>query len=325
MANIPFLIPPGAAFHTPTPDPNNPRAGDWLAAWDGTMPLAELDVAVIGAPLSRASLSHNGAFLLPGAVRRVLLDYATYSSDYGVSVERLIARDIGDVGMDLLDVRASHEHIAAALAALFAAAPFVVTLGGDHSITFPALVARARVAGASLGVIQFDAHHDVRVLDNGPNNGTPIRGAIEAGAIRGEHVAQIGINGFSNSAIYASWAREHGIGVHTMHALRARGLDVVLADAIEQAGHAPGGIYVTVDMDVLDRAVAPGCPASAPGGLATWQLCDALFALGQHREIIAIDFVEVDPTRDVADMTVKATCLAVLAFLAGRAVLLGKG
>ncbi len=314
---IPCLTPPGQTFRTPVPDPHNPKAGDWLAAWDGVTPLADLDAVVVGAPLSRASLSHSGAFLLPSALRRVLLDFATYNSDYGVGIERLAVRDAGDISMDLLDPRASHERIRAALVALNQQARLVVTIGGDHSITCPALVARSEVAGASLGLIQFDAHHDVRVLDNGPNNGTPVRGAITAGAIAGAHVAQIGINGFSNSREYAEWARDQGIGIHTMREVRARGMDAVLADALAQAAQAPGGIYVTVDVDVLDRAVAPGCPASAPGGLQVWQLCDALFALGQRREITGIDFVEVDPTRDVADMTVKATCLALLAFFAG--------
>ena len=328
MIDIPHLIPSGAAYRTPVPDPHNPRAADWLRVWDGAEDLASLDAVVIGAPLSRTSLSPSGAFLLPRELRRVLLDFSTYNSDYAVSLDALHVRDLGDIAMDLLDAHASHAHIEAALTALYrltsdaasATGPLVVTIGGDHSITRPALIARSRTLGQTVGVIQFDAHHDVRVLDRGPNNGTPIRGAIEAGAIRGKHVAQIGIHGFSNSGEYSQWARDHGIGIFTMRDVRARGMPAVLIDAVAQAYQAPGGIYVTVDMDVLDRAQAPGCPASSPGGMAVADLCDALFALGKSDGIVGIDFVEVDPTRDVADMTVKATCLALLSFLAGRAV-----
>lgn len=318
MATIPHLVPAGATFRTPVPDPLNPRAGDWLAAWDGAEPLASFDAVMIGAPYSRASLSHSGAFLLPGAARRVLLDFSTYSSDYAISLDSLRVCDTGDIGMELLDPVASHAHIHDTLAALFPAAKLVITLGGDHSITRPALMARAETLGTTVGLVQFDAHHDVRVTERGFNNGTPVRGAIAAGAIAGEHVAQIGLHGFSNSAPYAAWARDHGIGIHSMRDVRRRGMAAVLHDAIAQAAQAPGGIYVTVDMDVLDRAQAPGCPASSPGGMDLHDLCDALFTLGQRDDIMGIDFVEVDPTRDVADMTVKATCLALLSFLAGR-------
>ncbi len=318
MSPIPHLVAPSATFRTPIPDPNNPRAGDWVRAWDGHEDLSQIDLAIIGAPLSRASLSHSGAYLLPSAIRQTLLDFSTYDSERDVDLAPLRVRDIGDIALDLLDVRASHEHIRTALHALDALAPLVMTLGGDHSITKPALVARAAVAGMPIGLVQFDAHHDVRVLDGGPNNGTPIRGAIEAGAIRGEDVAQIGIHAFANSVVYADWAREAGIGIHTMPAVRRRGILPVLADALAQARQAPGGVYVTVDMDVLDRSQAPGCPASGPGGLMIWDLADALYVLGQQPDLVGIDFVEVDPQRDVANMTVKATCLAILSFCAGR-------
>ncbi len=319
MLDIPYLVPAGATFRTSVPDPNNPRAGDWLRAWDGEESLADLDAVFVGAPLSRTSLSHSGAFLLSAAARRVLLDFSTYSSDFGVDLTPQRVRDIGDIEMELLDALTSHAHIEAALRALYARAKLVIVMGGDHSITRPALIARSAVAGAMSGVVQFDAHHDVRVLDRGPNNGTPIRGAIEAGAIQGAHVAQIGIHGFSNSAVYAGWAREQGIGIHTIRDVRRRGIMSVTEEAFAQARQAPGGVYVTVDMDVLDRAQAPGCPASSPGGMQVWEMQEALFWLGQQDQIAGIDFVEVDPTRDVADMTVKATCLALLTFLAGRA------
>jgi formiminoglutamase len=318
MPPIPYLVPSSAVFRTPIPDPNNPRAGDWVRQWDGAQDLASVDVAIIGAPLSRSSLSHSGAFLLPRELRRVLLDFSTYFSDEDVDLSSLTVVDVGDIGMVTLEPVASHDRIEMALASLYAAAPLVIVIGGDHSITRPALSARARVAGAPLGLIQFDAHHDVRVLDNGPNNGTPVRGAIEKGALQANAVAQIGIHGFSNAVGYAAWARSQGIGVYTMRDVRQRGILSVVEMALAQARSAPGGVYVTVDMDVLDRAFAPGCPASSPGGMATTDLVEALFWLGQQDNIVGFDVVEVDPTRDIADMTVKATCLAFLAFLAGR-------
>ena len=321
MLTIPHRVPSTATFRTPVPDPHNQRAGDWLRAWDGTADLTAPDAVLIGAPLSRTSLSHSGAHLLPQALRQTLLDFSTYDIEHDVALDDLRVYDLGDIALDLLDPRISHAQIQAALQATYSVAPLVLLVGGDHSITRPALLARAAVAGATLGVIQFDAHHDVRVLDHGPNNGTPIRGAIEGGAILGAHVAQIGIRGFVNAAEYTAWARAQGIGISTLAMTRQRGILPTLEAAWSQAALAPGGVYITVDMDVLDRAQAPGCPASVPGGMDLADLLEALFRLGQRAGIVGIDFVEVDPTRDIANQTVKATCLALLSFLGGRASL----
>jgi len=317
---IPHRVPPNAVFHTPQPDPNNPKAGDWLQTWDGIVDLATFDAVVIGAPLSRSSLSHSGAYLLPSAIRRVLLDFSTYSSDYVVDLSPLHICDVGDIAMSLFDIVASHDYITEALTTLYATVPFVMLMGGDHSVTFPALRARSAVAASSLGLIQFDAHHDVRLLDAGPSNGTPIRAALQHGAVQGRHIAQVGIHGFSNAIGYAEWARDQGITSYTMPQIRQRGIMEVLGEAYQRASRADGGVYITVDMDVLERAVAPGCPASSPGGMTVADLCDGLYWLGQQERLVGIDFVEVDPNRDVADMTVKATCLAMLSFWAGWAI-----
>ncbi len=318
MTDIPYLLPPNAVFRTPAPDPNNPKAGDWVQQWDHAAALHTFDAVIIGAPFSRSSLSHSGAFLTPSAIRRVLLDFSTYYSDYDVNLQEMSVCDIGDIAMNILSAEQSHSHIEQAINSVADLAKFIVTLGGDHSITRPVLSALSQHFGGPLGLVQFDAHHDVRTLENGPNNGTPIRGAIERGALRGEYIAQIGIHGCSNSKIYNDWARSQGIGVYTMSEVRRKGIMECAGQAYRQAAQSPHGVYVTVDMDVLERAAAPGCPASSPGGLSPWEMFDALFWLGQQPNIIGIDVVEVDPQKDVADMTVKATCLALLSFFAGK-------
>lgn len=325
MPDIPFLIPAQATFRTPVPDPMNPRAGDWLQEWDHAAALSASNAVFVGAPLSRTSLSHSGAMFLPREVRRVLLDFSTYSSDYDIDITPFTLTDVGDIQMSMFNAQESHDHIEEAVFSLLQQTPFVITMGGDHSITRPLLSAHTRRAGAPLGLVQFDAHHDVRILDNGPSNGTPIRGAIERGAILGQHVAQVGIHGFSNARVYAEYLRQQDIAIYTMGDIRRRGMDEIITTAYARASAAPGGVYVTVDMDVLERGIAPGCPASTPGGMAMWEMQDALFWLGLQDGIVGIDFVEVDPTRDIADMTVKATCLALLAFIAGRAARLSRG
>jgi formiminoglutamase len=185
-----------------------------------------------------------------------------------------------------------------------------VVLGGDNSITYGA----ARGAGAD-GLITFDAHHDCRDPARGPTNGTPVRQLIEGGLGR---VVQVGIHGFANAEPLARWAREHGVSWFAPSEVRALGIDAVVLEAVARLEGA-GRIWVDVDLDSLDRAFAPGAPGAMPGGLWPADLERAAYLLGRDRHVAGLDVVECDPTADVADVTVRAGCAVLLAFLAGVA------
>jgi arginase family enzyme len=139
-----------------------------------------------------------------------------------------------------------------------------------------------------------------------------VRAHIDAG-LPGTTVVQVGIHGFSNSPHHRAWAEAQGIAV-----LGPDAIDRVPVLLDELAGRADR-VYVDLDVDVLDRAFAPGCPGSRPGGLSPRQLFDAAFAAGAHPAVAGIDVVEVDPTADVASVTVDAACLCVLNAAAGFA------
>ena len=120
----------------------------------------------------------------------------------------------------------------------------------------------------------LDAHHDLR---DGVSNGSPVQRLINAG-FDGRRIVQIGIADFANSVAYAQRAADYGITVIGLDdARRRRAAADVMAEAVEVAGSggsggSDGGIHLDVDVDVCDRSVAPGCPASVPGGLAAWEL-----------------------------------------------------
>lgn len=292
-------------------------ARDWLAA-GGPAPW---DVAVLGAPVSSASISPSEARTTPAAFRAGLQRFSTYDGDHDLDLATLRVRDLGDVEGDLDgDVRAAQLRIETAMVDAANDAACVVVIGGDNSLTFPALRGLARGAlEEGWGLLTFDAHHDVRDTRSygGPRNGTPVRELIDAG-LPGSRVAQIGLHGFANARDHADWARQQGVHVRRASQVRAGGITSVLDSALtalERCGATR--FYVDVDMDVLDRAYAPACPASMPGGLTPADLQEAAFVLGTDARIAAIDFTEVDAAADVAGITVRTMCSVFLAFCAG--------
>ena len=163
-------------------------------------------------------------------------------------------------------------------------------------------------------------------MDHGPTNGTPIRGILESGVkVRGENLVQVGIHGFMNASYYKRWVEGQGGTIYTARAIRQAGIEETIATALEIAGKGTDAIYVTVDIDVLELGYAPGTAAATADGLSPTDLLEALFILGRDPRVAAIDFVELDPTRDVAEITTRTFGSAILTFLAGLFLRLNDG
>jgi len=283
-------------------DPLWPRAGSWPALDD-----RDVDLALIGVPAWRTSLSPTGAGATPAAVREALRRYSPALMDGPTDLGALRVADAGDVPEP--DGSEGEDAVRALAATAAARARLVVALGGDNSATYA--VAQGTGAG---GLITLDAHFDLR---DGVSNGSPVRRLIEDG-LDPHRIAQIGIADFANSAAYARRAADHGITVITLDQVRRRGVADVMSEALEVAGAGGGGIHLDVDVDVCDRSVAPGCPASMPGGLSAWELRALVRAAALDARVISADIVEVDATADAADMrTVRLAALCVLELLAG--------
>lgn len=280
-------------------------------------------------PSSRSSIKHNGAYAAPLAFREATPLFTTYSPDYDVNLAAMRVADIGEVVPPLLDPAEGSAWIQESLLGLFSAAPgfFPVIIGGDHAITAPAVRAfSAAHPGQRIGLVHFDAHNDVRVMDHGPTNGTPIRQILESDAgVSGSNLVQVGIHGFMNSSYYKQWVEQQGATIITGRECRREGIDRVIRRVIDIAGRDVDRIYVTVDIDVLELAYAPGTASASFEGLHPADLGEALFALGQEPLVGAIDFVEHDPFRDVATITGRSLVTCCLTFLAGLFLRLNDG
>ncbi len=297
-------------------DPLWPRAGGWPPFEESA------DAVLLGVPTWRTSLSPTGAHATPAAVRDALQRYGTaLMGPPALDLNEVLRiADVGDI--DEPDGDDGEAMTIERVRALSASADLVIALGGDNSLTYPVALG----SGAS-GLITFDAHFDLR---DGISNGTPVRRLVEdapavsripTSRLDPTRIVQIGIADFANSVAYARRAADWGIRVITVDELRSRGIDDVVAEAVEVAsGGADARVHLDIDVDVCDRAVAPGCPASVPGGLQAWELRALTRAVASNTSVVSADIAEVDATADAEDArTVRLAALCVLELLTGLA------
>lgn len=300
-------------------DPNWPRAGAWLTG-EGTGETVG-SLTVIGAPVRLGSITPGRCDLAPQAVRAALRRFSIYDIETDTDLRALSVTDQGD--LPLADATLTEAFVPlrdAVRNATEQGTEAVIVLGGDNGVTRPSvhgLLAAASVSTlAEVGLLTLDAHFDLRDLSNGLTNGNPVR-ALLADGLPGENIVQLGIMGFANSQAYARIAREAGIGFVTMDRLREKGIEQTVTDALAYLSSRAKAIYVDLDMDVMDRAFAPACPGARPGGLLPWELKRAAWLCGNHAKVRMLDLVEVDPTQDVATVTVMTTAACLLSFTSG--------
>ncbi|MGH9277636.1 MAG: arginase family protein [Acidimicrobiales bacterium] len=265
-----------------------PRASHWLAGDSGD-PSA---VVVAGVPIHEHAVTPAAYDQAPTAIRARLGRLSTWHGERHVALEDVPVRDLGD-----------------ALRPPSLRAPLTVLLGGHNAVTYHALAGHASLE--RWGLVTLDAHHDVRPYEPGQvGNGSPVRALIDAG-LPGGNVVQVGIHGFSNAKSHRDWCVARGVTV--LGPGRLGDIPRLLDDLAARCA----AIYVDIDLDVLDRAFAPGCPGSRPGGATPRQVFDAAFTAGAHPAVRAVDIVEVDPSADVASVTVDAAALTLLNLAAG--------
>lgn len=291
-----------------------PTASAWLGGEHAPHPRRRM--AVVGVPLHRGSLSPTRADLAPAAVRAALSRFSTWGGGPTPDLRVVAAADLGDLPLADAMPEDALEPVAEAMSSGLDGRQAVVLLGGDNSITRPGVRGLGLPPGR-VGLLTLDAHLDLRDVGAGLNNGNPIRALLEEG-LPGENVVQVGIQPFANSPKYAAVAEEAGITVITADEVRARGVREVVPEALTELERTEA-IYVDLDVDVLDRAFAPACPGSRPGGLTPADLRVAARLAGAHPKVRALDLCEIDPTADVADVTVLAAASFLLAFAAGLA------
>jgi agmatinase len=170
-----------------------------------------------------------------------------------------------------------------------------IVLGGDHSIAEPDMAAVAAVHGP-VGLVHFDTHTDTgtEVFGVEVSHGTPMYRLVEAGLVDPLRYVQIGLRGYWPGEAEFLWQTERGITSFFMHDVRDRGIGDVVERTVGIVGDGP--VFVSVDVDVLDPAFAPGTGTPEPGGMSSADLLWACRSLAQRLDVVGADVVEVIPT-----------------------------
>ena len=289
-------------------------------------------VVILGAPFDWGATHRPGARFGPKAIRE-----ADYLSADGkrphltAGVDPLTALpvvDAGDVSLPIGYVEASLQRIIDHVHTIAASHAIPIVLGGDHTITFAGATGVARAHGEGrVALVHFDAHADTGEEHYGQlhGHGTPMRRLIESGAVPGHRFVQIGLRGYWPPPTTVAWMREQRMRSWSMEECVRRGLDAVVDDAVASATDPgidgePAGVYVSVDIDVVDPSAAPGTGTPEPGGLAARDLLDTVRRLGRECDVIGADVVEVAPHYDQpGDITARLANRVVLELLTGMA------
>ena len=285
-------------------------------------------VVILGAPFDWGATHRPGARYGPKAIREA--DYLPADGERphltaGLDpLTELRVVDAGDAPMPIGYVEESLDALTTRVRAIAAAGAVPIVLGGDHTVTFADAtgVAQARGEGR-VALVHFDAHADTGEDHYGHlhGHGTPMRRLIESGAVPGHRFVQIGLRGYWPPPETVAWMREQRMRSWSMEECVRRGLDAVTDDAVAwSTADDAVGVFVSVDIDVVDPAAAPGTGTPEPGGLHARELLDTVRRLGRECRVLGADIVEVAPHYDQpADITARLANRVVLELLTGMA------
>lgn len=260
------------------------------------------DIVVAGVPFDSGVSYRSGARFGPTHIREASRLLRPYHPALDVSpFEVAQVADAGDIAVNPFDIREAIETIQAAAYDLTSDGTRLVTLGGDHTISLPLLRAAAERHGP-VALLHFDAHLDTWDTYFGAEytHGTPFRRAFEEGIIDTEALSHVGTRGPLYGKKDLEDDRRFGFGIVTSADVYRQGVDEVVAKLRDRIGDRP--LYVSIDVDVMDPAHAPGTGTPEAGGMTSRELLEILRGF-KGLNLIGADVVEVAPAYDHADIT----------------------
>jgi agmatinase len=217
----------------------------------------------------------------------------------------------------------SHAQVRRRVGEICAAGAIPIVLGGDHSVAHPNMAAVAEHRGkGAVGVIHFDAHADTAAHLRGVirSHGTPMRLVVDEGWVRGDRFIQVGLRGWWPESEEFAWMRQVGFHWYTMYELDERGFDICLSEVIRSGADWGQPVFLSIDIDALDPAYAPGTGTPEVGGLTMRELLRASRRITAELPIAGVEVVEVAPAYDPSGITAVNAHRLVLEILSGLAL-----
>jgi agmatinase len=257
--------------------------------------LAGVDVAIVGAPTDDLVSDRPGARFGSRAIRAASCPPGPHLEAKVDAVSELRVVDFGDAAVVPADAARTHKAIEETVGQVLDAGALPIVLGGDHGITEPDVRAYATRA-EPVGLVHFDAHADTasQVFGTELSHGTPMYRLVEQGHVDPARYVQIGLRGYWPGVKAFAWQRERGITSVFMHEVRELGIAAAVDRIAEVVGDGP--TFLTVDVDVLDPAFAPGTGTPEPGGMSSSDLLWACREIASRVRLVGADVVEVLPT-----------------------------
>ncbi len=263
-----------------------------------TKDMTGVDVAVLGIPFDTATTNRPGARLGPRAVRNASTVMA-WAPPYGMAFDpfdRLAVVDAGDAFFDFGRPEQVPDKIEEYAFELINDGPALLSIGGDHFVSFPLIKAHVRKHGGPISILHFDAHSDTWEDENNRiDHGTMFWWAAREGLVDPATSVQVGIRTTNPDTM--------GFNIIDAPQVHAMPIESTVAEIRKHLGDSP--VYVTFDIDCLDPSYAPGTGTPVCGGLTSHQAMAILRGL-QGINVIGMDVVEVAPAYDVGEITALA-------------------
>lgn len=289
---------------------NVPPSAEFVARVSGIATMAKLphretaeglDAAFIGVPIDTGTSNRPGARFGPRQIRAESAMLRLYSGTGAAPYESLMVADIGDVNVNLYDLKDTCKRIRETFRKVVRTGCIPLTMGGDHTIAYPILQAVAEKHGP-VGLVHVDAHADTGdvMLGETIGHGTPFRRCVEEGLLDCKRVVQIGLRGTGYAPDGYTWGRDQGFRVVRAEECWHKSLVPLMSEVRAQMGSGP--VYLSFDIDALDPAFAPGTGTPEIAGLTPIQGLEIIRGC-RGLNLVGCDLVEVSPQYDTTGNT----------------------
>ncbi len=286
------------------PDEYDVSLGDIMVDWRQA---EHADIGIVGIPFDTAVTGRRGCRFGPDSIRNALVFSDVYEPGLDIDLSRdFTVTDFGNIDVLVTDVLGTHARVEQVVTEIFKTGVTPVIIGGDHSLAYPDVCGLLNSVEGDVGVINIDAHLDVRVSHHGEvSSGTPFRRLLERAEkpLKPQHFVELGTNGWLNSRYYMDYCREMGIRVIPCREVHTRGIAATVNEALERVSDGTDAVFLSFDIDALDLAHVPGTNVPGVGGLSSHQALEAVWMIGRHPLCRGIDLVEVAPALDAAGVS----------------------